>query len=478
MKKYSWQIGLCLCWIALFVFTGLVFSGFHFFDDHEVFSILKELDTKSVSQVANEYLNNDLNYRFRPFYFPYRVLLISTFGENFIAYYLHNLVVCTLASLCLFGFAKRLNFDSLQAACFAILPLSGMAFAVFYRLGVNETTGILFLSIGLYLLALKNKWGAFLGFVAASFCKESFVLLLPGLVLLALYLENGFKTKILFFDFLKKNFIFIALMAIVFLAEIYIIIFKVGTNKIGYAGAPTQLNFALLISFLKSCTRLFVMNNAFVLLPLFLLWKFKFKQILKHWDSGFILAILLLPQLLLYAKSGMYERYLLPSTLVLALAVLFASRALKSTIWVLYFMVLSSLGMAFYQVRKYTNVGYEVNAFLRKISESTTEKSAILVVGQPYTNGEWMLSMNRFLSHKTHLRSNSVYKVLPEKGNFELGSLKLPVYNFKQAKGDFQQESFELLVTQKENLPNIKKQNPAINWTIVFEGEEYVALKK
>jgi hypothetical protein len=478
MSTFFNKYTLVLLWILLFLISGVLFSGYHFVDDHEVYAIIHQLKSKTFSEVVESTLANDLRFRFRPFYYSYRILLIRLFGENFLFYYLHNLIVCSISSILLFSYATKLRKDAFSAFIFTIISIGGMGFAIYYRLGVNETMGILFVALGLNTSVNPKKtvqFFSFLCFFIASISKESFVLLIPILALWQINTLSSPPNLKQFVEVAKQKWIFLLAILIIALVELYIIKFKIGTNKMGYAGAPTGLDKALFINTAKSFFRLIIQNCLFFVFPIYLIYKKNNWQ--QHIIANSLIVLMLAAQFLIYAKSGMYERYLLPSSLVIGLFYLInapinPSKGFRN---ISYNMAIWSIGMAFYQTNNYAKVGEENKIMLNEILNKTKAETPIVIAGTPLTNGEWILAMNRYFEDTNHQRNNIAYLVIPENFSKEtIGSQQLPAFTFKQANQDLGKENFKLLITNKENEDKIIKNHNGKKLMKVFETKNYV----
>ncbi len=477
MNTYFNKYTRSTLWILVFLITGVLFSGYHFIDDHEVYTFIHQLKFDNLLGVIKSTIMNDFLSRFRPFYYFYRVFLTSLFGENFLYYYLHNLIICVFSSLLLFNYAQKLKQDSFTAFVFTIISIGGLGFSIYYRLGVNETMGVFFLALGLnYSLSSKKtaQLISLCSFIIASFCKESFVLLIPIVALWQVYTQsqtNDFKQ---FIASIKQKAGFLIFFGLLAFIQLCLIIFKVGTNKIGYAGAPTAFDLPLIINVAKSFFRLFIQNNLFILFPIYLIYKkTNWKQ---NAVANVLIAIMLAMQFLVYAKSGMYERYLLPSGIVVGLFYLInmPTNPSKSFKIISIIMATWSLGMAFYQTNKYAKVGEENQVLLSEILKKTKAETSIIIAGSPLTNGEWMLAMDRYFSNQNHQRNNISYLVIPENYTKEIiGETKLPAYTFKQANQDLSKSQFAILITPKENEQNLIQNHNGKDLHLIFETESY-----
>ena len=126
-------------WTSLLVITGTLTSGYHFTDDHEIISINKNVQDNGIANATKSIIKNDLNIRFRPFYYFNRAVLIKLFSTNFLLWSIYNGVLAILTSYFLFLFIYRQGYKFVHAFLFPFLTLVGAQSAIWWRLGPAET---------------------------------------------------------------------------------------------------------------------------------------------------------------------------------------------------------------------------------------------------------------------------------------------------------------------------------------------------
>ncbi|MFZ3273129.1 MAG: hypothetical protein WA143_02525, partial [Lutibacter sp.] len=220
-----------------------------------------------------------------------------------------------------------------------------------------------------------------------------------------------------------NNIILIICLLLIFIIEIYIIIFVVGTNKIGYAGIDNSFN---AINFLKSIY-VFLRHNKYIYLILFGL--FLLVQNLKSWEINLykdfknqlpyifnivIMLVIILPQMILYNKSGIFERYLLPLNFGFALLVIFLLKNVyesnnislfsKTTFTFAIIYVIYSLFRydTLPNAKLFAQEGFSTNKFISTILNNTKVNDSILVVLNSSQNYEWGHSINRYMTIKAN----------------------------------------------------------------------------
>lgn len=344
-KLCSWLI--CAVVIGgILCLTGNLFCGWHRIDDHETFQIIKlyKQGGVSFSDAASFWIKEDWKIRWRPLYWFFRVLLPYLFGNVVILYKLLLCSVGIATGRMLYASARNLKCSIKASWVFVALIILGRQFEVWCRISNQENLGIFFFAICLYLLTKQYKervfgWKIDFCILFFAFCsalmKESFLLLLPGIAWLRVGFEfvgRLYRPKDIW-KVLRSNGLFIILDLVFFSLNIYVITAYVGVNQIGYAGLDKNYGIkdyiwammrmckeSLSLYFWLACILLAVV--IVYCIKGLLTWK-KTKtaawNLFKAGDENIYLVLLLFglyvigTQMILYAKSGMWDRYLLPA---------------------------------------------------------------------------------------------------------------------------------------------------------------------
>jgi hypothetical protein len=444
-------------WSAFLFSAGTVTSGYHLIDDHMVLLISRELSRDNAFQVAANSVTHELYDvgRFRPVYCVQRVFSIQILGANFVSLSLLSLTMAVLTSWFLYLFARQLRFGRVGAFLFVLLIFMGEQAAIWWRLGNAEPIGMFWLSIGLYFMARTifeaGKLGpaynvlSVLALVIATLSKESFVVLLPAVVLwqLILYRQhnqlNWIKTT-------KANLGKIALLATVCLVELAIIFLKVGTNRIGYAGVDS--NSLTLHKVASTAKQLFLASNPLlmgmiggvfvvvltskivydhVLTP-----KQPFKSLRSLLEELFYVGVLvgayITPQAVLYAKSGIDERYLIPGVMGFAFLTIYllakteqliTLKALRFGIAaILVIVTLLTLAADFRVARSVAKAfaaeGASLKRALDTLASNTKSNDPIMIVADPALDFEASHSIQRYLTiqaSKTNIYIDPIWRL-------------------------------------------------------------------
>ena len=170
------------------------------------------------------------------------------FGANYV---MHNLFLCVLGMityLLLYGMSHNFGCNPAFAHLFAGIAVLGRQYEIWFRIANQENTGLFFLSICLWIISKQYKDNLFsrkkydvlllASAIICSLIKESFFLLLPGIVLFRLALEGitieGRWKKWILLLIRRCLFWIPALLAFAWSA--YMIVFYVGIAPIDYAG--------------------------------------------------------------------------------------------------------------------------------------------------------------------------------------------------------------------------------------------------
>jgi hypothetical protein len=256
MKNVNWNILILffLLWFGILTLTGTMFSGFHFTDDYDVLRIDKDISNTTIAREARIFFKDIFKskLRFRPFYMLQRRLTTALLGNNFFAWSLYFGFLAVFTSFFLYLFMRKTGFSVTESVLFPCLTLLGEQAAVWWKLGANETPGMLMLSAAMLFMALSlysNRKKSLYNFlfvlfaVIASWCKESFILMIPALVSWKIWLtyqkgETGDGDQTVPMTLLRsvrKNLITAVILLLVCLAELVHIVTKVGTTGIQYA---------------------------------------------------------------------------------------------------------------------------------------------------------------------------------------------------------------------------------------------------
>lgn len=421
-KKIVGTVLILLFLILFFSISKTAKSGYHFTDDHEIINIDKNLAVKSTIAVACEYIKNDLNIRYRPIYYLHRVLETKIFGTNLFVWSIYNLFLLFLTLNFFYLSLIKLEFSIIESLIFLVLAFIGPQMEIWWRLGPNETLGMFFLGLSFYFITdiekrynLKNILLA-LFIVLASLSKESFTLIIPALLVFKIWRDKEFF-NLSFKNAILKNRILI-IPFIVMVINLLIIKIIIGTNKIGYAGLGNEGLYFTLKGIIWII--IYQLREYFIIITLIysaicisLGNKTKILQFSKKMIFPFLIFVLIvIPNLILYAKSQMNGRYLLPSLIGIGFFIITFFKETRINFrrinYLFLFIILifsfRLFNIAYLNAEKFTDEGEQNKAFFSAIIGNYHKNSTVLLVVNPVQSFEWSLSLDAYLSNKYGLK--------------------------------------------------------------------------
>ena len=416
IKKPCYERVIALALGVLFVYimliqTKTIWSGYHFLDDHELVRIEYSLEHgNSLWDQTLAQLRNDLRIRYRPLYWVERTVGTELLGSDLYAWNLYKaaMAVVTFYLLYMTGYYLRQRWHI--SALFAAVIMVGPQITPWYRSANQENTGLFLCAVVLYLTArqynrqkYRNIGYNMLIVAAAVLCsleKESFVLMLPAFGAVKYWLEYSAREvqtaeesggKGLWRECLKSNLITYILMAAAFLFHLYMLLFRVGVDKVSYAGFSKEVPMRDYINGIRYSLTRFMTNYVwFAVIMLLLLvvciQVVNKKRIKYDIGMGLIGCFIMGTQLLAHARSMMWERYIIP--FIIGYAIFFvltgyhmlAEDVLRRRVYtgVLAAMVLLYAGTARDMARSYAQDGEWINGYLNYILDNTTEDAHII----------------------------------------------------------------------------------------------------
>lgn len=305
---------------------GTLTSGFHLVDDWEFAKYVDwmTLEGRSVADCLREAVGYDLTMRFRPLYYINRVLMAAVFGVNLTAMSVIKAAEIVAAFVLLYYCARRMRCNMVYAALFSLTVLTGYQSAVWWKLGPQESYDIMMFALGFWLmlkwLRTGRRWYATASvgaFFLMSIYKEPFILLLPFVGLYVLYEEMTGKKVTLsaLWAAIRRRLPFLMALGLMFAAEMFLIVFVIGTNNYSYVGldeSVTLEQYAQAWALAAHTDLKWYVRFGWLFILLFLTYWEHVKKL--GWEILLALSIIL-PQCVSYSKTAMTERYLLPAVL-------------------------------------------------------------------------------------------------------------------------------------------------------------------
>ncbi len=305
---------------------GTLTSGFHLVDDWEFAKYVDwmTLEGRSVADCLRKAVGYDLTMRFRPLYYINRVLMAAVFGINLTAMSVIKAAEIVAAFVLLYYCARRMRCNMVYAALFSLTVLTGYQSAVWWKLGPQESYDIMMFALGFWLmlkwLRTGRRWYATASvgaFFLMSIYKEPFILLLPFVGLYVLYEEMTGKKVTLsaLWAAIRRRLPFLMALGLMFAAEMFLIVFVIGTNNYSYVGldeSVTLEQYAQAWALAAHTDLKWYVRFGWLFILLFLTYWEHVKKL--GWEMLLALSIIL-PQCVSYSKTAMTERYLLPAVL-------------------------------------------------------------------------------------------------------------------------------------------------------------------
>lgn len=399
--------------VFLFLFISKTLnSGFHFVDDHEVIKIKSELTSSTLIDVTNKWVKEDIknNIRFRPLYFIIRVFETWLLGSDFLLWSLLNGVLCCLALISFYLGMRNLKFGVGESIAFLIITFIGPQTAVWWRLGPGESMGMVFLGLAFYFMSISqgsrtyhlNSLFFVFFLILTSLTKESFLIIIPAMIILKIWIDYNYLRSALK-EALYKNLLLLLPLTVMFI-ELYFIKFYVG---IGYSGLDTKftenIHNILLTSLVFAKTYLNLLEV--VLILMIISWFILKMRIRAIFFPVVLFLLIVIPNIVLYAKSGLVERYLLPASFGLGFLVLSFVKSFEDNPGWVKKLALTLVILTFlpFMVTMYTNAikfskeGYSTKKLLSAISTNYVIGSQVMVIADPVELYEKSVSLKTYL---------------------------------------------------------------------------------
>ncbi len=427
-EAWIWLLMAVAVWVAVLAHAGSLASGYQFTDDHEIVSIAHDLRADGYLPTLSRWVGRDLQVRLRPFYYVGRVTATAVLGTHLALWSLSLALLAGVTSAMLGLFARRAGFHTGESILFVLVALVGPQAAVWWRLGPQESLGTALVAAALLAATARGRHrhaGFVLAASLAALTKESFLVFLPALFLAKLWLEvragaGDWRRA------LRDHAGVGAALGILLLTALVVLWIVPGAQGTGYAGSAgwkggygRAAAGMLLAGHLRPYSALLLSG----LVALGVLSRCMGRPAPRSWRTevawlALVLAAAVGSQVLVYTRSGMFERYYLPLTLAVAAAVAVCLRAARR-VWIPLYVVLlvATAGLvawrtpgAYRMARDFGRGGRIMTAFLQTVESRTTPEASILLVAEPALQLEWALSFDRYMRFEA--RRPAVYALV------------------------------------------------------------------
>lgn len=445
----KWEFIGILVFSLLFVFgviigMGTLTCGFHLVDDHEFAEWVYQMKYEHISlfEVIKSKVMLDFGRRYRPLYYTLRIFGCYFFGINLTAYAVIRGFEIALASVFLYYCGKHMGGSKIQSLLFSLITLVGYQSAVWWKLGPQESLGTLLFAAGFYCMLrwlenARKKGMAILSillfFLMVNY-KESYVILVPFIMLYVLYYElNREEQKISWkriWGCIKKRLVYLLALALCFLIPVIVMVTYVGLHNYGNVGLDANSSLSeyvdgIRMSFQKDLKWYLRFGILFSLI-LLTYWE----NLKKLWKEMLLAVVLVLPQFVLYGKAGVTERYILPAAIGFAyffVIVILKWKPLSGKRRVVYvlgmLLLLAAHGRVMLREADYFRYrGDSITAMLESVYEMADEDINVLSCFRP--NEEGNLTINYWM--KLHDFENVYYWTEESKTITKVCDVNLP----------------------------------------------------
>lgn len=382
--------------------TGVITSGFHMLDDHELirFNLAFTENNASLGETIRYAILNDFGGgRYRPLYWLERVTGSKLWGDELTCWNCYTAVKGVLTFYFLYYTARYLKYNRIVSFLFVGIILFGSQFTPWFRCANQESTGLLFCALTLYFIAIQYFYGKYngllfnavivLGAILCGLTKESFVLFMPVFIALKFWLEYCQKGE--FIRCLKGNLAVYVLIALSALINVGMILFYVGVDHVSYAGfheatALTEYWSGIRYSLKFNLGSYTIAGGVFLFAILLYVFEIPKEKRKKYFGFTVISVYVMTVQLIAHAKSLMWERYIIPWIVGYALLfVLLGYRIFEQNRWrrsiyivALAILFLAEAPKAYRMSRDYAYVGQILKLYFQNILDHTEEDSQIV----------------------------------------------------------------------------------------------------
>lgn len=346
-------LGALLLVFGTTILMGTITSGFHLVDDHEFLKWTYEMERQNIPMmdILTKKVMDDFWWRYEPLYYSARILSCGLFGIDLTAYSVMKALEIIVSLVFLYYSGRLVGAGRGYAALFSLLSMVGYQSAVWWKLGPQESQCTALFSAGFfcmlkYLTVSGRLWDADVhgktgngmaageagrkrggkGWMAASLLlfgamvnyKESYIILVPFLMLYVLYHELQGEEKITLqkiWRTIRARLGYLVCLGIIFLVPVAVIVTCVGTNNYGTvgleAGVPLSVYADAISESLQGDLKWF---KRFGMLFCAILLTY-YDELKKLWREMLLTVAFLLPQFIVFGRSGISERYILPSSI-------------------------------------------------------------------------------------------------------------------------------------------------------------------
>jgi len=339
MKKEYLIAGLIIVitGVAFVTLSGSVFSGYHFMDCSDYIVWKRDLSEMSWWKCLLKHIDSESGLRFRPAW--HLIILIKTllWGDNMLLQGFWQIFLNMIAAFLIYLLGRKIRWTHNESLLFAGISLIGAQSAIFYQTLAIETPALIILLISwFFILAFFNsesnikKVFLYAGFVIFSLLavlmKENFILVLPASYMFYC-MQYGKKYNTGFIKTIANTLATGLFLFLATIACLWAILISVG-NDSGYAGVDHSTG---IVAYLKCAIYLYGISGC-ILSFWGIIYLYRNTKAFRK-ESLFPVLLFLamtVPQIVIYGKSNIIDRYLIPAIVGCACFSVFVYRELKS----------------------------------------------------------------------------------------------------------------------------------------------------
>lgn len=306
---------------------GTMTSGFHLVDDHEFAEWVYQMKYQNigVGELIRDKVRADFSWRYEPLYYSARIFSCYLFGIDLVALSVMKALEIAVTLIFLYYCGRLTGASKIYSMLFSLVSMVGYQSAVWWKLGPQEAQCTLLFAMGFYCLLKyltsdRKYWMVFSLILLAAMVnyKESYIILMPFLMLYVLYYELRSEERVTWKKVgngIRRRLGYLICLGIIFLIPVSVIVFYVGTNNYGAVGLDASEPFSAYVDgitrSLQGDLKWFKRFGVLFGLILLTFWD----ELKKLWKEMILATAFLLPQFIIFGRSGIGERYVLPTSI-------------------------------------------------------------------------------------------------------------------------------------------------------------------
>ncbi len=394
---------------------GTMTSGFHLVDDHEFIEWVYQMKYQNVSviELIKDKVSADFSWRYEPLYYTARIFSCYLFGIDLTALSILKASEIVVSLVFLYYCGKMTGASKIYSLLFSLVSMVGYQSAVWWKLGPQESQCTALFAMGFYcMLKYLNTnhryWMVFSLVLLTAMVnyKESYIILMPFLMLYVLYQElrdeDSLSWQKIWYGIRRRQGYLICL-GIIFLIPVFVIVFYVGTNNYGAVGIDASEPLSAYVDgitrSLQGDLKWFKRFGILFVLILLTYWD----ELKKLWREMILAAVFLLPQFIIFGRAGIGERYVLPTSVGFAfffILVISGWKPLTGKRRAVYFfgivLLLAAHGRVMLREADYFRYrGQSVTSMLEAVNAMASDETNVLACFRP--NEEGNLTINYWM---------------------------------------------------------------------------------